>query len=95
MSEKGTGKLYFGKIELTKIDKSRLFKSEETNRIYCDVKVWVNEDADVDNYGNQLSIQQSTTKEEENIYIGNAKLYVGNNGGAKESAPVVDDNLPF
>lgn len=95
MSNQGTGKLYFGKIELTKIDKERLFKSEDTGRIYCDVKVWVNGDDDTDAYGNQMSIQQSTDKEEDNIYIGNAKLYVGKMDGVINNAEIKPDDLPF
>ena len=90
------GKLYLGKIELTKVNKEKLFKSEKSGRIYADVKIWVNDDDDVDNYGNQVSIQQATEKDEDNIYLGNAKLYKKGEGNESvQNAEIKDDDLPF
>jgi hypothetical protein len=65
-------KLFVGKINLSKIDKTKLFKGK--NGMYCDVAVWFSEEPD--KYGNNLSIQQSTKKDEPKIYIGEAKFYV-------------------
>ena len=65
------GKLYFGKIDVTKIDNSRLFKGEKGT--YLDLTIWINEEED--KYGNTLSIQQSTKREEYKIYLGNGKAY--------------------
>ena len=64
-------KLFIGKINLSKIDKTRLFTGEKG--IYLDVAVWFSEEPD--KYGNNLSIQQSTKKDEPKIYIGEAKFW--------------------
>jgi len=65
-------KLLIGKINLSKIDKSKLFEGQKG--IYCDIAVWFSEEPD--QFGNNLSIQQSTKKGEPRIYIGEAKFYV-------------------
>ena len=68
------GKLILGKINLSKIDKKRLFTSEK-GEIWLDVSIWENDTPD--KYGNDFSIQQSTKKGEEKIYLGNGKYYAG------------------
>lgn len=65
-------KLLIGKINLSKIDKTRLFEGK--NGKYCDIAIWFSEEPD--KFGNNLSIQQSTKKDEQKIYIGEAKFYV-------------------
>jgi hypothetical protein len=65
-------KLFLGKINLSKIDKTKLF--EGTTGKWMDLTVWFNEQPD--QYGNNLSIEQSTKKGESKIYIGNAKFYI-------------------
>lgn len=65
-------KLLIGKINLSKIDKTRLFKGEKG--MWMDIAVWFSEEPD--KYGNNLSIQQSTKKDEPKIYLGEAKFYV-------------------
>lgn len=65
-------KLLIGKINLSKIDKTKLFTGQKG--IYCDIAVWFNKEPD--QFGNNLSIQQSTKKDEPKIYIGEAKFYV-------------------
>ena len=65
-------KLFLGKINLSKIDKSILF--EGSTGKWMDITVWFNETPD--QYGNNLSIEQSTKKGESKIYIGNAKFYI-------------------
>ena len=77
-------KLFIGKINLSKIDKARLFKGEKG--IYLDIAVWFSEEPD--QFGNNLSIQQSTKKDEPKIYIGEAKFFVPKE---KESGPVAKD----
>lgn len=65
-------KLFVGKINLSKIDKTKLFKGDKG--IYLDIAIWFNEEPD--KYGNNLSIQQSTKKGESKIFLGEAKFYV-------------------
>tara|TARA_R110001606_G_C15050167_1_gene613426 strand:- start:42 stop:311 length:270 start_codon:yes stop_codon:yes gene_type:complete len=87
-------KLYQAKIDLAKIDKTKVFVGKKGK--YIDVAIWVN-DAE-DNYGNIMSIQQSTKKEETSIYLGNGKEYQ-----KQESNPPAEtkketeqtDDLPF
>jgi len=67
------GKLYTGSINLSKLDKKRLFTSEKTKEVWLNVSIWLNDE--VDKYGNIAGIQQSTKKDEEKIYIGNLKEY--------------------
>ena len=64
-------RLFLGKMNLSKIDKERLFKGEKGT--WMDVTVWFSEEPD--QWGNHLSIQQSTKKDEDKIYLGSAKLY--------------------
>ena len=68
-------KLYTGSIDLKKIDKSKLEEFERKNGdkgVSLKVAIWIDDDADED--WKQCSIQQNTTKDEDNIYLGNAKL---------------------
>jgi hypothetical protein len=64
-------KLYQAKIDLAKIDKTKVFVGKKGK--YIDVAIWLNDEED--NYGNTMSIQQSTKKEETSIYLGNGKEY--------------------
>lgn len=92
-------KLLIGKINLSKIDKSKLFKGEKG--MWMDIAVWFSEEPD--RYGNNLSIQQSTKKDEPKIYIGEAKFYVpkeevkekpeNNEGKFQKSGKVSVDSL--
>jgi hypothetical protein len=66
-------KLLTGSIDVSKIDKSKLFKSEKTGKTYLNVSIWINDE--VDKYGNCASIQQSTGRDEAKIYLGNLKEY--------------------
>ena len=92
-------KLCIGKINLSKIDKSRLFKGEKG--VYLDVAIWFSEEPD--KYGNNLSIQQSPKKDEPKIYIGEAKFFIPKEDKpvrpmTKEdiiNAPENTDDLPF
>ena len=95
------------KIDVTKIDKSRLFKGAKGT--YLDAQVFLNEDAD--DYGNHGMITQAVSKEEREAgtrgaILGNAKVVWEDpkptyNGGQaaprREQAPPQDqmDDIPF
>ena len=87
------GKLYLGKIDVSKIDKLKLFVGKKGT--YCDVTIWLNEEAD--QYGNQMSIEQSTEKGGNKNYIGNCKEWQPQDM-QKEQGDSKDgdvDSLPF
>jgi hypothetical protein len=82
-------KLLFGKINLSKIDKTKLFKGEKG--IYLDLTIWLNDTPD--KFGNDMSIEQSVKQGEDKNYIGSGKYHT-----PKEPEPVNDDDvkdLPF
>lgn len=83
------GKLYLGKINVMKIDKARLFKGEKGT--YMDVTIWVNDEPD--QFGRHVSIQQSTKKDEDKIYLGDAKFY--DNDQKSEPQSGTGDDMPF
>lgn len=67
------------KIDLTKIDKTRIFAGKNGAKWY-DIDVWINDEPD--QYGNDASASTSQTKEErENkdrkTYLGNGKKLYG------------------
>jgi hypothetical protein len=64
-------KLYLGKINLSKIDKTKIVEGEKGK--WMDVTIWVNDQPD--KYGNDMSIEQSTGKGDSKIYLGNAKAW--------------------
>lgn len=73
-------KLLIGKINLSKIDKTKIFEGKKGK--YIDIAIWFSEEPD--QFGNNLSIQQSTKKDEPKIYLGEAKFYIPKE---KEEAP--------
>lgn len=99
------GKLMTGSICLTDLNKNAkeahsAFTRGNNGKIYANVKVWINEDAD--QYGNQASIQLNPKKdmETDKVYVGNLKYL-----DKKEPEPIKaesvkneipdDDDLPF
>ena len=79
-------------INVAKIDKSKLIDGKKGK--YLNLTIWLNDEPD--QFGNDVSIQQSLTKEEresgaEKIYLGNGKLNV------KDNAPQAVDSsdIPF
>lgn len=64
-------KLIKAKINLSAVDRERLFQGEKG--LYLDLNIWINEE--LDKYGNCCSIQQQTKKDEKKIYIGNGKYF--------------------
>ena len=83
-------KLVLAKIDVTKIDKARLFKGEKGT--YLDLTIWINDEPD--KYGNDIGIQQSTKKGDEKIYLGNGKFWDTEKTEPKEN-PIEDQDLPF
>ena len=87
-------KLLTGSINLSKIDKSKLYTSEKGEKFLND-SVWINDE--VDNYGNIAAIQQSTKKDETKIYLGNLKEYKKpeENKPEQPAQQPEPDDLPF
>ena len=67
-----SGKLITAKIDVTKIKKELLFKGSKGT--YLDINIWIN--SEPDKFGNDISIEQRTKKDEAKIYLGNGKFYV-------------------
>jgi hypothetical protein len=95
------------KIDLSKIDKSRIFESQKTGAKYLDITGILTDTPD--QYENNGFVKQNTTKEERESglklpIIGNFKLLkILNDPGAPVSAqpiqrevnPIETDELPF
>lgn len=93
-------KMMSAKIDVNKIDKSKLFKGAKGT--YLDVTIVLNDEAD--QFGNTVSIIQSQTKEERDAksdknYLGNGKVFWSSEGGnapSKQAETIDDsDSLPF
>ena len=91
------------KIDLMKIDKSKLFTSEKSGAKYLDCTVFLNDEAD--SYGQFGMVTQDVTKEqrdsgEKGAILGNVRR-VFDKDAPKQDAPKVnsfeseDDDLPF
>lgn len=83
-------KLYQAKIDVTKIDKSKLYKGKKGT--YLNINVWVNDQPN--EYGQTMSIQQKTAQGEPVIYLGNGEQ-VQLTKKTKVSEPEPEDDLPF
>lgn len=91
-------RLIKAKIDVTKIDKSKLFKGEKGT--YMDIDIWINDAQD--RFGNIGSISHSMSKEEREsggvkVFIGNvSKEYdiTSNESHPKKQEKEIDD-LPF
>lgn len=77
-------KLITAKIDVTKIVKALLYKGKKGT--YLDLIIWVNDQPD--KFGNDISIQQCTGKDDPKIYIGEGKFYVKKEA---EAPPVAKD----
>jgi len=87
------------KIDVTKIDKSRLFEGKKGT--YLDLSTFINID-EKDQYGNNGFISQSVTKEEredgvETPILGNCRVFytAGSTGYADNPGVQDDDDVPF
>ena len=86
--------LYLGSIDLSKINKEKLYTHTD-GRKFLKVSIWVNEQPD--SFGNHLSIQQSTQKGEQTIYVGNCKRRENEQSGSNTNnvPQEATDDLPF
>ena len=78
------------KLDLTKVDKTKLFRSEKTPAVYLDVTLLENKNG-VDQYGNSFMAVQDISKEareagEKGAILGNGKIFVPKNS-APPTAP--------
>ena len=93
--------MYFNaSINLSKIKKDALHKSEKTGHSYVNVTIHIHNE---DQYENHMSIRQYTGNKEEKLFIGNGKLVVfpKDTNNASSASSKVDntnepqDDLPF
>ena len=84
-------RLINAKINVSKIDKTKLFKGAKGT--YLDLAIWVNETPD--QFGNDISIEQRTGKDEKKIYLGEGKFYVKSEPKEVVSNTTNTDDLPF
>ena len=80
------------KIDLTKIPKDWLFKSEKTGAIYADIKV--GERKAPGQYGDTHYAYMQKDKNSEKVYVGEGKAIHFDNK-PNQSATVQHDDLPF
>jgi hypothetical protein len=91
------------KIDVTKIDKVRLFKGEKGTYLDCTTFIDIDEK---DQYENNGFISQDVSKEEKNNgvqgnILGNCKVFWSNNSqeprqqSNQANNPVPDDDIPF
>jgi len=88
-------KLISVKIDVTKIDKSKLFKGAKGT--YCDLTFSVNDTKD--NYGNDCSIYLAQSKEEREkkqpkVFIGNGKTFWTNDSQHLQQPVGASPQLP-
>lgn len=90
------------KIDVTKIDKSRLFNSDKTGAKYLDCTVFLKDEPD--QYGNFGMVTQDVTKEEresgeKGAILGNVRRVYEQNDTPKPKAsspePEESSDLPF
>ena len=77
------------KIDVTKIDKKKIYEGKKGK--YITVSSFVDVDMQ-DNYGNNGFIKQDGDKGEDMPIIGNAKVFWSDNS---KPEPVPDDNIAF
>lgn len=79
-------------INLSKLDKTAFHKGK--NGTYCDLAVFVNDDGQQDQYGNDASVKQDLGKDrrDEKLYVGNGKIVSG--GPLKRQEPQRRQSTP-
>jgi len=90
-------KLITASLNLNKVDKSKIFTSDNGTK-YLNISIWLNDEPD--QYGNDCAIQQQTGKDGPKIYLGNGKYYKKeaepeNTEPKREVVPDNDSGLPF
>ena len=83
---------YTFKIDLTKIDKTLLFKSEKTGRIYLDGKIIETPNSE---FGNSHMVVQIVPDADKDIILGNAKELKRKEQATEAAEITEDDGLPF
>lgn len=89
-------KLITASLDISKIDKSKIIEGKKGK--YINLTLWVNDQED--QFGNNVSIQQSLSKEEreagaEKIYLGNGKVRDGGGATPAPAANAGSNDLPF
>jgi hypothetical protein len=91
-------KLLSLKVNLDKIDKSKLYKGSKGT--YLDLDVWINDEPD--NYGNDASASLNLSKEEresgaKKVYVGNGKKLFGwgSDTGSESNVDIGSSAEPF
>jgi len=85
-------KLLRCKIDVTKIDKTLLFKGQKGT--YMDFNLWINDEPD--KFGNDCSIEQQVPRDAPKNYIGNGKWYKPKIEPVEtEERPGNESDLPF
>ena len=91
-------KLITASVDVTKLDKEKLVKGKKGT--YANLTIWLNDE--VDQFGNDVSIQQSLSKDEREagaskIYLGNGKTHNGKAAPQQEAQDndSADEDLPF
>lgn len=83
------------KIDVTKIDKARIFKGEKGQ--YIDLTTFI-DTSNTDEYGNHGFISQTVTKQERadkvrTPILGNVKVFYQDQSESTEREPVSDDDF--
>jgi len=84
------GKLITAKIDVSRIDSSKLFKGKKGT--YCDLTIWVNDTPD--QFGDDISIEQRTGKGDTKIFLGKGKFYEKPTGAVAPPADQPEDDIP-
>lgn len=94
-------KMISASIDVTKIDKDKLIKGEKGT--YLNLTIWLKDQPD--KYGNDVSVEQSTEKGADKIYLGNGKTKWSSDDKSKKtpldmasdtaSFKADDSSLPF
>jgi len=82
-------KMISASINVMKIDKTKLVKGEKGT--YLNLTIWLRDEPD--QYGHDVSIEQSVEKEDAKIYLGNGKVKWSSEMKPKEADEPTD--LPF
>lgn len=82
------GKLIKARIDVKKIIKAKLYVGKVCT--FLDIDIWINDT--LDQYGNDVSIQQQTKKDEPKLYIGSGKTWKPKEA---ESNPLTDKQGEF
>ena len=83
-------------VDVTKLEKEKLVTGKKGP--YAHLTIWVTDE--VDQFGNDVSIQQSLSKEEREagaskIYLGNGKTHNGKAAPQQEAQDNENEDLPF